>query len=266
LDSTASLGQGGSCHGDLGAPLTIVEFALPALAAAMIATATGAAAQAVTGFGFSLLSVPVFVLLVGPAHAVRLGNVLAVGVNVLLLAREHRAVRLSNATRLLGPAVVVTPVAAYVVHRTDPPLLSVIVGVLIVVCALWLVSGRRAEWLRGRSGLLGAGAISAAMNTASGVGGPAVAMYALNAEWPAEMMRPTLQVYFLGLNILSFLALGPVALRVGPAVGLAAAILAGFALGTTVVRRLDTAMISRLVVLLAVAGGTTAIVRGILTG
>ena len=229
----------------------------------MAGAATGAAAQAVTGFGFSLVTVPFLVLLVGPLHAVRLVNILAVGINVLMLAREHQAVDLGNAGRLLLPALVVTPPAAYVVHRTDPALLSVIVGALVLACAVLLASGRRAERLRGHPGLLGAGAVSAAMNTASGVGGPAVAMYAVNADWPIEMTRPTLQVYFLGLNVLSFVSLGPVLLRPVPALLLAAAIVGGYVVGMTFVHRLSAATVRQAILVLAVAGGIAAIVRGI---
>ena len=231
----------------------------------MVAAATGAAAQAVTGFGFSLVTVPFLLLLVGPLHAVRLVNILAVAMNVVMLIPEHRALDLGNAVRLLVPAVVVTPVAAYVVHRTDQALLSVVVGAAVLACAFLLASGRRAESLRGRRGMLGAGAVSAAMNTASGVGGPAVAMYALNAGWSTRMTRPTLQVYFLGLNLLSFASLGPVALRPVPAVLLGLAIVAGYLVGVTFVRRLDAVTITRAILLLAIAGGCAAVVRGLVT-
>ncbi|MDP9074150.1 MAG: sulfite exporter TauE/SafE family protein, partial [Actinomycetota bacterium] len=96
-----------------------------------------------------------------------------------------------------------------------------------------------------------------------GVGGPAVAMYALNAEWPVEMTGPTLQVYFMGLNILSLVALGPVSLPIGIAAGMFGATVAGVVAGTLVARRLDAASVVRAVLVLALAGGTAAVVRGI---
>ncbi|MEO7837633.1 MAG: TSUP family transporter, partial [Acidimicrobiales bacterium] len=206
---------------------------------------------------------PFLVLLVGPLQGVRLVNLLAVGINVLMLAREHRGLDVASAMRLLLPAAAVTPFAAFAVHRTDPALLSVIVGVAVLACAFLLASGRRAERLRGRRGMVAAGAVSAAMNTASGVGGPAVAMYALNAEWSTKMTRPTLQLYVLGLNALSFVFLGPVTVRPFPGVLLGAAIIAGYVLGMTVVRRLSDTTIRRAILALAVAGGCAAVIRGV---
>ncbi|HUR24291.1 MAG TPA: TSUP family transporter [Acidimicrobiales bacterium] len=243
--------------------MTVVHLAAPAVAAAMAAVAAGAVAQAVTGFGFSLVSAPVLVLLVGPLHAVRLVNILALTFNVIMLVREHTRVDLGNAARLLAPALAVAPVAAYFVHRTDQGVLSIVVGLTVLACAILLASGRRTDRLRGRGGMLAAGAASAAMNTTSGVGGPTVAMYALNAGWPLEMTRPTLQAYFLGLNLLSFIALGPVSLRPLPAVLLGAAIAGGYVAGSMGARRLSAVTVGRAIIAMAIAGGLAAVVRGL---
>ena len=232
----------------------------------MAAVAAGSVAQAVTGFGFSLVCVPVLVLLVGPADAVPLGIALAMVTNLGLLAREHDRLLLADAARLLVPAVAVTPLAAYVVHRADDSVLSVVVGIAVVGCALVLATGRRATALRGRRGMVAAGAVSAAMNTTSGIGGPAVAMYALNAGWPAERSRPTLQVYFLGLNAIALLALGPVWPHPAPAAALGLALAGGLVAGVLVAARLDAAVVARAVVALALAGGTAALVRGLAGG
>jgi uncharacterized membrane protein YfcA len=246
--------------------LTVLDLGTAATVAAIAALVVGSAAQAVTGFGFSLVAVPVLVLLVGPIHAVQLANEAAVGVNLLLLARDHRTVHLPNALRLLVPALVVAPLTAYVVHRSNLAVLSAVIGAVVVVCALGLASGRRAARLRGRGGMVVAGALSAAMNTASGVGGPAVAMYALNADWPPEMTSPTLQVYFVGLNVVSVLALGPLRLPLGTAAGLVAATALGVVGGTALARRLGAATVVRAVLAMAMVGGGAAIVRGLVGG
>lgn len=230
---------------------------------AMAAAALGAAAQAVTGFGFSLVSAPVFVLLVGPTAAVRVVNLLALAVNIILVGREYRGAAPRQALALMVPAVAVTPLAAYAVHHSDPAVLSVVVGVIVVTCALALVSGLRAERIRGRPGMLAAGGISAVMNTTSGVGGPVVAMYALNAGWTPEMTRPTLGLFFIGLNVLSLSALGPVQMSLGLLAGLMVSLALGFTLGTVVARSLSSLVIGRAVLVLSIVGGIAAVIRGI---
>ncbi len=231
--------------------------------AAAVAVAAGSVAQAVTGFGFSLVCVPVLVLLVEPVDAVRLSLVLATAANLAVMAREHRGVDLAAALRLLLPALVVAPVAAVLVRRVDDAALSIAIGVIVVACGLALASGRRAESLRGTGGLVAAGTVSAFMNTASGVGGPTVSMYAVNAGWPPEMVRPTLQVYFLGLNVATLAALGPVTTPFFDGVVLVAAVVAGFLAGVAVERRVGKAAVARAMVLLSVAGGVAAVVKGV---
>jgi uncharacterized membrane protein YfcA len=206
--------------------------------------------------------VPMLVLLAGPSPAIRLGATLAAGLNVVLLVRERRGVDLGAAGLLIVPALAVTPAAAYVVHRTSAPVLSVVIGSLILVCAAVLARGRRIAMIGGRRGAVAAGAFSAAMNTASGVGGPAAAMYAFNAGWPAEVTRPTLQAYFLALNLLSLLALGTVRIPLVSAAGLALALVGGLAAGGVAVTRLSPAAVGRAVLAIAVLGGSAAIVRG----
>lgn len=243
--------------------MTIIHLAAPAVAIAMVAVGTGAAAQAVTGFGFALVSAPILVLLVGPLEAVRLVILLSFFVNGIMLVHERRGLHVWKALGLLLPALAVTPLAAYAVRRTEPALLSIVVGLAVLSCAALLASGRRAERLRGRPGMIGAGAVSAAMNTVSGVGGPAVAMYALNAGWSIKMTRPTLQLYFLGNNLLSFISLGPVSLRPLPAVLVSAALVAGYVSGTFAHRRLGDVAVIRAILVLSILGGAAAIVRGI---
>src|ERR1700674_1040558 len=152
----------------------------------------GALAQAVTGFGFALVAAPVLVVALGPRPAVQLINLLAIVVNLAMLFRERSGVRLAASGRLFVPAAIVTTLAAYAVHRTDPAVLSVVAGVLIAASAWALASGLQAARLRGAGGAAIAGVVSAVMNTAGGIGGPAAAMYATNAAWPPATLRPTL--------------------------------------------------------------------------
>jgi uncharacterized membrane protein YfcA len=231
--------------------------------AAAVAAVAGAVTQAVTGFGFSLVCAPVLVLAAGPAQGVRLANALAIVVNVVLLAGEHRSTRVGDALGLLMPAAVVAPFAAYAVHRTDTAVLSVAAGAVTLVSAALLAGGARGERLRGPAGTVVAGGVSATMNVVSGVGGPAVAMFAVNAGWPAASVRPTLQLYFLGLNIISIAALGLPDQPGNEVAGLVAALALGLVVGRWTAARLDAVAVRRLALTVAAVGGLAAVVRGL---
>jgi uncharacterized membrane protein YfcA len=101
------------------------------------------------------------------------------------------------------------------------------------------------------------------MNTAGGVGGPAAAMYATNAAWPPASLRPTLQVYFLGLNVVTVIALGPVRPATGIAAVLLLALVAGLVAGSLLAERLEVASIRWAILALSFAGGLVAVGRGL---
>jgi hypothetical protein len=243
--------------------LHVVELSAAATALVAVAVAAGALAQAVSGFGFSLVAAPAFVVVTGALNGVRLVNLLALVVNIGLLSAERRTAVPRNALLLLLPALVVAPITATLAHHADADVLSVVAGSLTVSTALVLAAGVRSRHLHGVAGAIGAGTVSSAMNVVSGVGGPAAAMYAVNAHWPPHAMRPTLQLYFLGLNVVSLAALGLAFPKPAPSVVLLVSLGVGLVVGLGVARRLPPHAVRVAVLGLAIAGGTVAILRGI---
>ncbi len=230
----------------------------------MVAVAVAAAAQAVGGLGFSLLAIPFLTLSTGVEAAVPTINLLAGGLNAVMLAAERAHARWRDAALLLIPAAVVAPIVGYYIRRLPTDTLSIVMGVLVLASAVILATGARAHSLRGRRGALIAGGLSGGMNVAGGVGGPPVAMYGVNADWPARSFRPTLQANFLGLNIIS------VTVRGFPSLSdpweiprLAAAALAGWLIGQHYAKSIDDNIVRNFVLGMAGVGGMVAIIRGI---
>jgi hypothetical protein len=231
--------------------------------AALVAVAAGAGAQAVTGIGFSLVCAPLLTVVLGGADGVRIANLLAIAVNLLVVGRERRTADLRQVILLLIPATLAALLTAWVIRGADPHVLAVVAGGLVLVTVAVLASGREAQRLAGRVGAVLAGAVSGAMNVAGGVGGPAVAGYALNARWSPAQTRATLGAYFLGINIVSVAARGVPSLSAWFFVGAAMALLAGFAAGVVLARRLDESAVRSWTLALAGLGAAAAIVQGL---
>ncbi len=231
--------------------------------AALVAVAAGATAQAVTGIGFSLVCAPLLTIVLGGGDGVRVANVLAIAVNLLVVGRERRAADLRQVFLLLVPATFAALLTAWLIRSADPHVLAVVAGGLVLVTVAVLASGREAQRLAGRVGAVLAGAVSGAMNVAGGVGGPAVAGYALNARWSPAQTRATLGAYFLGINIVSVASRGVPPLSAWFFVGGALAVLAGFAAGVMMARRLDENAVRSWTLALAGLGAAAAIVQGL---
>lgn len=222
-----------------------------------------AAGQAIAALGFSLVAVPFVSLATGPAAAVPTINLVAASLNVAMLLHERDGVRWRDARRLFVPAAVAIPVVGLAVNRLPTDALSIINGVTILGATALLATGARAHSLRGRRGAVLAGAASGAMNVATSVGGPPAAMYAINADWPAANYRPTLQAYFLGINVVSFAVRGiPELDSPGLLMQLLLATAVGWLIGHRIARRVDDHVVRNLLLLIAAVGGVVALVRG----
>jgi uncharacterized membrane protein YfcA len=221
-----------------------------------LAVAAGAVAQAVTGLGFSLVSAPLLIALEGPRDGVRLNLVLSALINVVLLVPQRREVRTRDAVRLIVPAAMVTPLAAWVARRADTDALLVAAGVLTVASAGALVAGAQLR----RSSATVAGAISGVMNTIAGIGGPIVALHALHERWPADERKATFQLYFLLLNLAGLIALGPR----WPSPLLLLGLAAGWVVGRAVAGRVPEEAARAATLAVAAGGGLVALGRGLL--
>jgi len=229
----------------------------------VLAVAAGAVAQSVSGIGFTLVSGPLLVAALGPTDGVRLSVVLSLVVNVVVLARTWRDASLRDAGLLLGPAVLATPVLVGLLRTAPERVAGVLAGAATLLGASVLAAGVRWRAAGGRVGAVGAGVVSAAMNAAAGVGGPAVALYATNAGWPAAAMRSTGQAYFLVLNLVALASLGLPHVTAGLATGCVVALFAGLFLAAPLAARVPEPVARRVTLGLAGLGGLLVLVRAL---
>ena len=193
---------------------------------------------------------------------VQLNLLLSMAVNVAVLAREHRHVDHRAAGLLLAPTVVAIVPAAYAVHRMARGPLTVAAGLVCLAAVAALAAGVRLRRGSGRAGTAMVGLLSGAMNVVAGISGPPVVVFALNAEWPPERIRPTMQLFFLGLNALTLLSLGPPHRL---PLSLAGGFLAGWFAARLLGHRPSVDAVRRGTLLLAAAGSALAIGRGLTT-
>jgi uncharacterized membrane protein YfcA len=225
--------------------------------------ALGASVQRLTGMGFALVAVPALVLLLGPAEGVVLANCAAGVISAVGLVDGWREVRPAAMVPLVLAAACTVPAGSWTAARLPEPALLVGMGVLVSAAVLLVMRGARVPALRGVRGAVAAGAAGGFMNSSAGVGGPAVSLYAVNAGWTVREFVPNAQFYGVVVNAFSVAANGvpgltaPVWLLAGAA--LAAGTVTGKALGERVPER----RARQLVLGLALAGGLTALGKGL---
>ena len=224
-------------------------------AAVLGSVLVGALAQSVAGLGFALVCGPLLVALLGPYDGVRLAVVLSAALNLVLLVQLRRDVDRRRAVLLLLPSIVATPLLARLARGLPERPAAAAAGAVVLAATLLLALGVRWRAARGQAGMLAASVAGAATNVLAGVGGPPVVLWGENAGWSPAAQRATLQVYFLGTNLVAVPALGLPAVSPAVLLGCLAALAAGALAGRPVARRVSQDGVRRATLALAGAGG-----------
>ncbi|WP_328872835.1 sulfite exporter TauE/SafE family protein [Streptomyces sp. NBC_00287] len=241
--------------------MTAGEWAGDALLAGIVLL--GSSVQWLTGMGFALVAVPALVLLLGPAQGVVLANCAAGVICVVGLAGGWRRVRPSAMLPLCAAAVCTVPAGTWLTRQLPESWLLLVMGGLVTAAVLLVMRGTRVPALRGRRGAVVAGAAGGFMNSAAGVGGPPVSLYALNAGWTVREFVPNAMFYGVVVNAFSVLSNGMPELGGVQWVLVVGAMGAGGLIGRGLASRIPEKRARLLVLSLALTGGVTAVGKGL---
>jgi len=169
---------------------------------ALLCVIVGAAVQGSIGFGASLVSIPLLLLVnpmlvPGPAAVAGL-TINLIGMGVGVEDADWKGARW--AVLGLVPGTVVAAVVLSVATGNAVAVLSA--GAVLVAVAVSAVGARPGS---GRRIFLGAGFFSGYLNTTAGVGGPPMALAYQDA--PARTLRATLPVVFVAATVLTMITL-----------------------------------------------------------
>ena len=165
----------------------------------------GAVVQGSSGLGFNLTAAPIVNSIMPGPSSVGLINLCALLQNSWLLTRERGRIHW-EAFRILGPSLAVGVLIGFAMVKLIPEAVMPILIALsalasLVTLAFWKSGARPAD------GAI-AGVWSGAINTYAGVGGPPVASYLINQGWAHGDFLRTLQLVFIGIDIVSLPILG----------------------------------------------------------
>ncbi|MBB4749808.1 sulfite exporter TauE/SafE family protein [Actinoplanes lobatus] len=215
--------------------------------------AAAALAQAATGFGFSLLAVPLLGLVAGPVDAVVGSSVLACLINAVAVARDHGAVRWRTARTVLAAGLAGLPFGLLLLTVLPARSLTVLIAFCVLAGAAAIWRGLRIRG--GRAAMLTSGFVSGLLTTATGVNGPPMAAAFSAMGLPPRQFRATLAAIFMvvgPLGVAGFVLAGQFTTRAG-VIALAGlpAVVGGWWAGDRLFARLTDPDLFRRVVLAA---------------
>jgi uncharacterized membrane protein YfcA len=171
--------------------------------------------QALTGFGFALVVMPLATLVLDLQTAAPLIALAGVTANTINIIRFHRAVDLGEVAHLALASALGIPVGLWALVHVDELTINGIMGAMLCAYAVYTLlpqspkrSGagrpaaprRLAKWWAYPAGFV-AGCLGGAYNTP----GPPVVVYASLRQWPKDEYRAIVQTFFFinGLLVVS---------------------------------------------------------------
>lgn len=189
-------------------------------AAALPVFVLASAAQAVTGFGFALVAVPLLALVVDPVTAVVATTVASLLLTGFAAWRERECVQRRVAARITLAGLAGLPLGLLLLTRLDQRVLTVAIAAGLLLLVLLLVVRVRLPATAAVG--TGAGLLSGVLLASTGMNGPPVVIALQALDLSPRRFRATLQAIFCGQDLLAvagFAVLGVV----GPAVAVAVA-------------------------------------------
>jgi uncharacterized membrane protein YfcA len=154
-----------------------------------------ASQQTVTGFGFSLILMPLFTIFFGLQTAAPLVALQGVTLYVVNLLRYH--VNLREAVRLGFAAAIGVPVGIWALVSVDASIIKSILGLILVIYAIYSLAKPASLHLQATGWFLPFGFIGGCLAGAYNTPGPMFVFYGTLRGWQKEEFRAILQVLFL---------------------------------------------------------------------
>jgi uncharacterized membrane protein YfcA len=198
------------------------------LAVALIA-AFGAFSQAVSGFGFAMVAVPLLTLVLGPRSAIAVATMVSAVLALLVSVRLRNQVCWSVAGSFTASALVGMPVGLAVLLLVSAPVLTLCIAAMVVVFAGITVVGLQVRGSTASS--VGAGLLSGLFLTSAGMNGPPLVAGLHAMRFDPRELRATLQATFAVQDLLAVVGFAVVGLLTSTSWLLAAAALPGAVFG-----------------------------------
>jgi len=157
----------------------------------------GCFTQSLTGFGVALVTMALLPSLIGLQVATPLVALIGIALEVLMLIRYRASIRFKSILALVVSSAIAIPVGVVYLRRLDELVALFILGLILVLFAVYALTGYRLPdlshpawaWLFGLvSGLLGG-----AYNTA----GPPVIVYGNCRKWSPQEFKSNLSGFFI---------------------------------------------------------------------
>jgi uncharacterized membrane protein YfcA len=151
------------------------------------------------GFGESLVTVPLLILLIPVEIAVPLSVLLSILIAAVVVVQDRNQIHFDSAKWLIIFAFLGIPVGLFILVYANENTIKSALGLIIIVYSLYSMFSKNGFILHtdNKKWLFVCGFLSGVLGGAYGLNGPPLVVYGKMRNWTAQHFRATLQAYFL---------------------------------------------------------------------
>ncbi|MBM3638309.1 MAG: sulfite exporter TauE/SafE family protein [Actinobacteria bacterium] len=170
----------------------------------LVTVLIASSAQAVSGFGFALLAVPLMSAVVSPQDAVIIATLLGAASTIGQSVRDAHATEMVMARRLIGSALVGMPFGLVLFSFASEEVLRLSLGLVVIVATVLIARDFRLDG--GRSAEYSMGFLSGALSTSLSTNGPPLVFLLQARGLQPQALRSTINTVFAVSGVASVLA------------------------------------------------------------
>jgi uncharacterized membrane protein YfcA len=186
--------------------ISLAEFWRPEFVYAVIVTATGGMLQGFTGFGATLVMVPLLSFVYGPAESVAVGIGLSALGAALLIPQASREADWPDVIPACLMCFIFAPVGVYLLLNSDPGITRRLMGAMVILVAFIMLCGWNYKGPRNVFTSAVCGSFSAFTGGYFGIGAPGVTVYYLSDDIGAGVKRANILIVLCVVSTVSLLA------------------------------------------------------------
>ncbi len=157
--------------------------------------------QGLSGFGVALVAMALLPNIIGIKDAIILVALVGFLVDLGVLLRYWRSLQFKKVLPLILASFIGVPIGIFLLRRADEELALAILGIILVLYALYALSGLKLPELKGRIWAYSAGFLGGLLGGAYNTPGPPIIMYASCKKWEPDEFKGNLQSFFVQNSI-----------------------------------------------------------------
>lgn len=225
--------------------------------------------QGLAGFGFSMVSVPVLIILIEPQLLIPIIIIQSVVINIILFIKVRKNVQLGRIWPLVVAAIVGIPIGTWLLLALNQDILRLFVGLFIMVIGLAYMKDFSIEIKNEKLAFLPVGFISGILNGSITLSGPPVILTLTNQGVKKKAFRANMIAYFMLLNLATLPFHYTKGLFTEVCINLSIILLPGMVLGaffgTMLVKKVDEDKFRKMVLVLVTVSGLFSLITGLIS-